>query len=516
MKTAALTFPLLASAMNGASALLRHGADGVNNMEIVSTEPIARELDWDYEVARPEEAVDTQVLDAEEEVSIPREREMLSCSNGEELVNISFDTDKFGSETSWILFKGNNQVAKSNTGAYKGNSSYDESYCLKSGKDYTLQVNDAHGDGMCCSQGSGSFKVKVRKSNGGWKTLAKGGEFAKSVTEVFTVPTFSSSSNANFSNNSSNNNSSNNGSSGSNNSLAGFTSRMGCPSGQRKVKMEMKVDMYGKDDKTSWVLKDKSNGSKLMESKDGGLFAANEYESKEMCLSAGQYEIVLSDAVGDGVCCNFGNGYYTFSMEDNGVWDEIISGGNFKSKTKSEFIFVGSSHMSSRDEEWLVAHNSRREYWHKSVYGKSFIPLKWSSGLAASAQKYAEDLLDSCDSSTIIHDPKNSYGENMAKNKGTGGWGELKPADNIVGRFVDREVGLDWPQNAHLTQALWRASKYVGCGDAVKDHNGGKCRIQVCRYSKPGNCGINNNTWESKMLEDDSGCEPACPPEGCF
>lgn len=35
---------------------------------------------------------------------------------------------------------------------------------------------------------------------------------------------------------------------------------------------------------------------------------------------------------------------------------------------------------------------------------------------------------------------------------------------------------------------LWRSSKYLGCGESVRDYPGGKCRVQVCRYAKAGNC----------------------------
>jgi hypothetical protein len=28
----------------------------------------------------------------------------------------------------------------------------------------------------------------------------------------------------------------------------------------------------------------------------------------------------------------------------------------------------------------------------------------------------------------------------------------------------------------------------MGCGESVKDYPGGKCRTQVCRYAKAGNC----------------------------
>ena len=112
------------------------------------------------------------------------------------------------------------------------------------------------------------------------------------------------------------------------------------------------------------------------------------------------------------------------------------------------------------------------------------MPLKWSGELAASSKAYAEELLSTCGDSGIEHDPINKYGENMAKNKGTGGWGELYSADRITGRFIDREVEIGYPNNYHLTQALWRASKYVGCGESEKPFGAGTCRIQVCRYSK--------------------------------
>ena len=53
--------------------------------------------------------------------------------------------------------------------------------------------------------------------------------------------------------------------------------------------------------------------------------------------------------------------------------------------------------------------------------------------------------------------------------------------------WVDFEIGLLYPSNGHLTQCLWRASKYVGCGESVKDFRKGVCRIQVCRYARAGN-----------------------------
>jgi hypothetical protein len=78
------------------------------------------------------------------------------------------------------------------------------------------------------------------------------------------------------------------------------------------------------------------------------------------------------------------------------------------------------------------------------------------------------------------------FGENMASNVGTGSWGQPRTPEEILVRWVDKEVNTN--EKAHLTQALWRSSKYLGCGTATKAHNGGNCHVQVCRYARPGKC----------------------------
>lgn len=76
--------------------------------------------------------------------------------------------------------------------------------------------------------------------------------------------------------------------------------------------------------------------------------------------------------------------------------------------------------------------------------------------------------------------------------------------------------------NSAINQVLWRASNYVGCGESVKPHGEGYCRIQVCRYARPGNCDMKSydasigNNWMIPMLMAESKCGPLCAPEGCF
>jgi hypothetical protein len=78
------------------------------------------------------------------------------------------------------------------------------------------------------------------------------------------------------------------------------------------------------------------------------------------------------------------------------------------------------------------------------------------------------------------------YGENLASNLGSGSWGKLREPEDILVRWVEKEVDVGWPKNAHLTQALWRASTHVGCDVASKSWNDGMCHVQVCRYARPG------------------------------
>ena len=80
--------------------------------------------------------------------------------------------------------------------------------------------------------------------------------------------------------------------------------------------------------------------------------------------------------------------------------------------------------------------------------------MQYSPALAKTAQAWADELLYACGVVGIEHEDFNPYGENLAKNVGRNGWGQLYPADNIVGRWVDFEIGLPYPSNGHLTQAL--------------------------------------------------------------
>ncbi len=130
--------------------------------------------------------------------------------------------------------------------------------------------------------------------------------------------------------------------------------------------------------------------------------------------------------------------------------------------------------------------------------GKTYVPLQWSKYLRDSAQQWAEECART---NKFDHAWHLDIGENMARHT-TSGDGYHHPS-NILTRWVERELGVGYPENGHMTQAIWRATKFVGCGEARR----GNRYYQVCQYSKPGNCGVNRSDYWSSVMADDSGCK---------
>ena len=193
-----------------------------------------------------------------------------------------------------------------------------------------------------------------------------------------------------------------------------------------------------------------------------------------------------------------------------------VAGGYFVG-SKTHQIEIGKNWqagMNYRQKEWLNTHNSRRRKYNG---GRGYVALRWSRSLASGAQTHANRLTHNCKSGSLTHAPGITEGENLAKNQGKGEWGSLYPVDKIMRRWVEAELNWSYPKNAHMTQVVWRATQYVGCGESLKTYSGAhKCRVQVCRYVKAGNCAVRNGNWRAAAWEDDSACGFDCPKDGCF
>lgn len=100
-----------------------------------------------------------------------------TSAGGCDSVLFSLVLDSYGSETTWQILNAQGQVLAQG-GPYADRTNgrrYDFRLCLPYGC-YTLLVKDTYGDGICCSYGSGSFRL-TRISSG--QVLASGGQFTR-------------------------------------------------------------------------------------------------------------------------------------------------------------------------------------------------------------------------------------------------------------------------------------------------------------------------------------------------
>ena len=101
------------------------------------------------------------------------------CVNG----TLTLVTDNYPSETSWRIRNSSNVIIASGSGYTNKFTTYNINLCLPAGSCLTFTINDAFGDGMCCLQGQGSYKIVF---NG--QTLISGGQFTNSESKQFCVP----------------------------------------------------------------------------------------------------------------------------------------------------------------------------------------------------------------------------------------------------------------------------------------------------------------------------------------
>ncbi|MBQ4813186.1 endonuclease [Pseudoalteromonas luteoviolacea] len=95
-------------------------------------------------------------------------------------VQFKLVTDNYASETSWELKNKQGQTVKNGSG-YANTTTYTESLCLADDT-YTFIISDSYGDGICCSQGNGSYELTLNN-----QVLVSGGQFSNQEQKQFTL-----------------------------------------------------------------------------------------------------------------------------------------------------------------------------------------------------------------------------------------------------------------------------------------------------------------------------------------
>ena len=96
------------------------------------------------------------------------------------------------------------------------------------------------------------------------------------------------------------------------------------------VNLDLSIETDQYPNETSWEILD-DNGDVLV---SGGGYANQSTLYEELiCLTSGCYEFIVYDAYGDGICCDFGNGFFELTNND----DLLIEGGSFGSSDSYNF-----------------------------------------------------------------------------------------------------------------------------------------------------------------------------------
>ena len=105
------------------------------------------------------------------------------------LVTLELKTDNYCEETSWELRNSANTVVASfgpYTAGSQDNTVFTYNWSLNPNDCYTFTINDAYGDGICCSYGNGYYKLKNT-----WGTAVvfqEGGQFGGEESKGFGTP----------------------------------------------------------------------------------------------------------------------------------------------------------------------------------------------------------------------------------------------------------------------------------------------------------------------------------------
>merc|ERR1712003_5692 len=199
------------------------------------------------------------------------------------------------------------------------------------GKTYKFTINDAYGDGICCSYGEGNYIVTVEGS-----VVFQGGEFGSTEVKEFAIqeedpsptnpPTPSPTnpptpSPTNPPIPSPTNPPTPSPTIASNSPVAPTSPPVTSPNYCETFTFSLTTDMYGYE--TSFTLVNELDGRlRFM----GGSYSSSKTFQESTCLANGRYIFTISDSHGDGICCGSqGDGSYKITLGD----ELIGQGGDF-------------------------------------------------------------------------------------------------------------------------------------------------------------------------------------------
>ena len=111
-----------------------------------------------------------------------------------------------------------------------------------------------------------------------------------------------------------------------------------CPSGQFSFLLQLQTDNFGYE--TRWNFK--STTSRTVVAKSDNPLSNNELYEHDLCLDDGCYDFKITDSWNDGICCEYGEGYYKGYLYGNTANEATFEGGQFTSSSNHRFCGTSS------------------------------------------------------------------------------------------------------------------------------------------------------------------------------
>jgi len=221
--------------------------------------------------------------------------------------NVDVLTDAYPEETSWILTNicgDGSTVFERPPGYFTAEGTlYADIFCSAVSAQYQFTISDSFGDGICCEYGQGEYTVV---KNG--VEVASGGNFDDEDSTIFGScgPTPAPSSGP---------------------PTASPTECTG-----DIVNIDILTDNYPSE--TSYTLQETCDGSTVFQRPQGYFTSTGTLYEDTICTpNSLEYLFTIFDSFGDGICCGYGQGEYTVTLNGS----EVGTGGEFGSSDTATF-----------------------------------------------------------------------------------------------------------------------------------------------------------------------------------
>jgi len=129
------------------------------------------------------------------------------------------------------------------------------------------------------------------------------------------------------------------------------------------INMSVLIQFDEYSDETSWELFDE-DGNVVAKGENYGNKREGQRIRKRLCVPQGCYTFVIYDEYGDGICCDYGRGFYRLINDDTGE-DIYRSNGRFGYEEEVEWCFDNGANRQASAEQSLPKHTLQMKPRHR-------------------------------------------------------------------------------------------------------------------------------------------------------